>query len=210
MIPTVISQWNGQNVSDPSYWVCKRDLSFWLYRICIHFSCKDNYLKQIWPPGGSPWIGCKCGHQVAPLALPNCLGMLYWQHQPVLSCNLHQPESHKFNLKKKWVTSQLIDRTPGIHGSNKELVRGFRTNWSLGQIYKLSNAKLARLPDLPKFCQFILSNNLLFTALYEVKHHHRRNVTSHHSFSSWNCWHGWHCWQFWQYWHRFFRQSDTT
>ena len=53
---------------------------------------------QFWPPGGTTCISYKFGHQVAPLA--HCLWLPYWHNQLVLSCFLHQPESHQLSLKK--------------------------------------------------------------------------------------------------------------
>ena len=39
-------------------------------------------------------------HQLAPLALPYCLGLSYWHNQSVLSWYLHQPELHQLSQEK--------------------------------------------------------------------------------------------------------------
>ena len=44
-------------------------------------------------------ISFNVGHQMAPLALPHCLGLPYGHHQLVLSCYPHQPESHQLSLQ---------------------------------------------------------------------------------------------------------------
>ena len=54
-------------------------------------------------------------------ALPHSLELSYWHYQLVLSWYLHQPESHKLSLNKvsDSVTNGPKDRTPGLHGSDK-------------------------------------------------------------------------------------------
>ena len=49
------------------------------------------------------------------LALPYCLGMLYWHHKLVLSCYPHQPESRQLSLQMVcyWRTSRPRYWTPG-------------------------------------------------------------------------------------------------
>ena len=60
-------------------------------------------------PGEGPKLVTfpKCGQQFwcflhyhQPLAFPQCLWLSYWHHQLVLSCYLHQPESHQLSLNK--------------------------------------------------------------------------------------------------------------
>ena len=66
------------------------------------------------PPDGATSNGYKFSHQMALLALVPvlttrwrylhwlqvCLWLPYWHHQLVLSCYLHQPESHQLSLNK--------------------------------------------------------------------------------------------------------------
>ena len=56
-------------------------------------------------------LGSKVGHQVVSLALPHCLGMLYWHYQLVLSLYLHQSESHQLSLQKGLSLSQFVRDT---------------------------------------------------------------------------------------------------
>ena len=44
------------------------------------------------------------------LALPHCLWLSYWHHQLVLSCYLHQPESHQ-SLNNMCYMTHVISRT---------------------------------------------------------------------------------------------------
>ena len=62
-------------------------------------SCNLHWFK-IWSSGGTTCIASKVGHQVASLALPNCLGLPCWHYQLVLSWYHHQPESHQLSLNK--------------------------------------------------------------------------------------------------------------
>ena len=62
-------------------------------------SCQVASLALVWPPSGATCFSSNFGHQMAPLALPHCLGLPYWHHQLVLSCYPHQPESHQLSLQ---------------------------------------------------------------------------------------------------------------
>ena len=62
-------------------------------------SCNLHWFK-IWSSGGTTCIASKVGHQVASLALPNCLGLPCWHYPLVLSWYHHQPESHQLSLNK--------------------------------------------------------------------------------------------------------------
>ena len=84
-----------------------------------HFSDRnqfDGHLHwfQLWPAGGVTCISYKCGHQVAPLALPHCLWLPCWHHQLVLSCYLHQPESHQLSFNNVCLLERL-----GTHKSHQ-------------------------------------------------------------------------------------------
>ena len=57
-------------------------------------------------------ISFNVGHQMAPLALPHCLGLPYGHHQLVLSCYPHQPESHQLSLQK-WLTDGQLEPKVG-------------------------------------------------------------------------------------------------
>ena len=64
-----------------------------------------RYLRwsQSWPPDSATCIANTVywfqswlpGCIICIVTLPFCLGLPYWHHQLVLSCNSHQPESHQ-------------------------------------------------------------------------------------------------------------------
>ena len=72
------------------------DPGYWLYNL-NHFSDRNQFEGgvtwfQVWPPGGVTCIGSNFGHKVPMIVL--------WHHRLVLSCYLHQPESHQLSLNK--------------------------------------------------------------------------------------------------------------
>ena len=76
-------------------------------------------------------VGSIVGHQVAPQALPHCLGLPDWHHQFLLRCYLHQPESHHLSQHNvsysEWQTSgdpeDLSLKTLTINDNHSDLAK---------------------------------------------------------------------------------------
>ena len=80
---------------------------------------------QLWPPDGTTCISCKFSHQVESLALPHCLGLLYWHYQLVfLSWYLYQQESQICKICTRCLTYLVCLREANPYIGPKVSLRG--------------------------------------------------------------------------------------
>ena len=107
----------ARDTTDPGNWVhnfqpewCQIDFSqnqMALILLVENMTTRWRYLHwlQSWPPDSATCIANTVywfqswlpGCIICIVTLPFCLGLPYWHHQLVLSCNSHQPESHQLS-----------------------------------------------------------------------------------------------------------------
>ena len=94
-------------------------------------------------------ISCKFSHQVAPLALPHCLGLPYWHYQQVLSWYLYLLESHQLSLNKVFQSQNQVYLGPIFTDQN--VLPCLRFEWCVKLWGEMSNRPNFLKKILPKF-----------------------------------------------------------